>query len=309
MLEHLSNVSRYNQRSFKVWICDISLSIGIREIPVWFAPPFILQNKIDYILSNDLLTLRYRVESMGHTRPLFVKFSVFSCKQYKVFNNFLLNIQLGSICCRDLNSRPFEFESLPLSTRPGLPPNLRYRVTLKIYWLMVSFTIYNCTWSNRTGPGSNLVVNHEVEIVPKRRTHVLIYIYILPPHVTYLPIYPMACNTWSNTIRADAGESNPRPIKSITLSTWLLWWRRWFCGKRIGRCNLTILVEIQPMFFLMKKYRKDAWIKIQKKLGCFCVWQDRKSNLNLPSLIPALVQLLAASLPNNLKAIIIPISL
>ena len=56
---------------------------------------------------------------MGQTRPLFNLFSVFSNKQYK----FLQQIK-SSIQHRYSNSQPFEHEPSPISTRPGLPPQL-----------------------------------------------------------------------------------------------------------------------------------------------------------------------------------------
>ena len=60
---------------------------------------------------------------MGQPRPLFCLFSVF-LKQTSL--QFLLQIYVekcpSSIRCRDSNPRPSECESLPFTTRPGLPP-------------------------------------------------------------------------------------------------------------------------------------------------------------------------------------------
>ena len=62
---------------------------------------------------------------MGQPRPLFRLFSVFF-KQTSL--QFLLQIYVekcpSSIRCRDSNPRPLERESLPFTTRPGLPPNI-----------------------------------------------------------------------------------------------------------------------------------------------------------------------------------------
>ena len=59
---------------------------------------------------------------MGQPRPLFRLFSVFF-KQTSL--QFLLQIYVekcpSSIRCRDSNPRPLERESLPFTTRPGLP--------------------------------------------------------------------------------------------------------------------------------------------------------------------------------------------
>ena len=50
---------------------------------------------------------------MDHPRSLFQIFSVFSNK-----------LMCNSILRQDSNSRPSDYESPPLTTRPGLPPNL-----------------------------------------------------------------------------------------------------------------------------------------------------------------------------------------
>ena len=42
----------------------------------------------------------------------------------------------SSICYRDLNPRPLEFESLPTTTRPGLPPDIIFLLLpLRQYYL------------------------------------------------------------------------------------------------------------------------------------------------------------------------------
>ena len=60
---------------------------------------------------------------IGQPRPLFRLFSVF----FKQTTQFLQQIYVkkcpSSIRCRDSNPRPSERESLPITTRPGLPPN------------------------------------------------------------------------------------------------------------------------------------------------------------------------------------------
>ena len=75
---------------------------------------------------------------MGHTRPLFRLFSVFSNKQTV---QFLQQIYVkkcpSSIRCWDLNPRPLEHESSPITTRPGLHPSFHYvklaKVAAKFY--------------------------------------------------------------------------------------------------------------------------------------------------------------------------------
>ena len=55
---------------------------------------------------------------MDQSRPLFHLFSVFPNKQYNFYNKCP-----SSICCQDFNPHPFEQESSPITTRPGLTPN------------------------------------------------------------------------------------------------------------------------------------------------------------------------------------------
>ena len=55
---------------------------------------------------------------MGQTRSLFLLFLVFSKKQYNFYNNSMCP---SSIWHRDSNPQPFEHESSPITTRPGLP--------------------------------------------------------------------------------------------------------------------------------------------------------------------------------------------
>ena len=59
---------------------------------------------------------------MGQPRPLFVYFRSFSNKHYKFLQQIYVKKCPSSIRCRDLNPRPLEHESLPITTRPGLPP-------------------------------------------------------------------------------------------------------------------------------------------------------------------------------------------
>ena len=59
---------------------------------------------------------------MGQPRPLFLLFSVFSNKHHYNFTTNICEKCPSSIRCRDSNPRPSERESLPITTRPGLPP-------------------------------------------------------------------------------------------------------------------------------------------------------------------------------------------
>ena len=70
----------------------------------------------------------------GPTPASFHLFSVFSNKHY----NFLQQIDVkkcrSSIWCWDSN--PLEYESLPITTRPGLPPWLIIFVSSASFWLV-----------------------------------------------------------------------------------------------------------------------------------------------------------------------------
>ena len=65
------------------------------------------------------------VLKMGQSRPLFRLFSFFSNNHQNNFYNKSMwkNINPSSIRRRDSNPRPFEHESSPITTRPGLPPS------------------------------------------------------------------------------------------------------------------------------------------------------------------------------------------
>ena len=71
-------------------------------------------------LKDNILLLVFFKKKMGQPRPLFRLFSVFSNKHYKFYNKYMWkNVHP----CRDSNPRPSERESLPITTRPGLPPH------------------------------------------------------------------------------------------------------------------------------------------------------------------------------------------
>ena len=70
---------------------------------------------------------------MGQRRPLFVYFRSFSNKQCQFFNKLMWKCP-SSIWCRDSNSQPSDYESPPLTTRPGLPP----KVVLVLYWSIMT---------------------------------------------------------------------------------------------------------------------------------------------------------------------------
>ena len=62
---------------------------------------------------------------MGQPRPLFRLFSVFSNKHYKFLQQIYVKRCPYSIWCWDSNPRPLERESPPITTKPGLPPQIK----------------------------------------------------------------------------------------------------------------------------------------------------------------------------------------
>ena len=69
-----------------------------------------------YRLDNVFLT------KMGHLRPLFRLFLSFQTN-FTIFTTNKCEKCPSSIRCWDSNPRPSEYESPPITTRPGLPPN------------------------------------------------------------------------------------------------------------------------------------------------------------------------------------------
>ena len=61
----------------------------------------------------------------GPTPASFLLIFVFSNKHYKFYNKYECEKCPSSIRHRDSNSQPSDYESPPLTTRPGLPPNIR----------------------------------------------------------------------------------------------------------------------------------------------------------------------------------------
>ena len=61
---------------------------------------------------------------MGHPGPFFVYFWSFSNEQhYNIYNKLMLKCPSSIHSC-DLNPEPSVHEPPPITTRPGLPPNL-----------------------------------------------------------------------------------------------------------------------------------------------------------------------------------------
>ena len=64
---------------------------------------------------------------MGQHRHIFCLFSVFSNKHhYNFFNKYMWKMSM----CWDSNPRLSEHESPPITTRPGLPPDCIYSLTI-----------------------------------------------------------------------------------------------------------------------------------------------------------------------------------
>ena len=68
---------------------------------------------------------------MGQPRPLFRLFSSFQTNITILTTNKCEKCP-SSIWRRDLKSQPSDYESPPLTTRPGLPPNLTVGVSMRL---------------------------------------------------------------------------------------------------------------------------------------------------------------------------------
>ena len=75
---------------------------------------------------------------IGQPRPLFVYFQSFQTNIITIFTTNICEKCPSSIRCRDSNPRPSERESLPITTRPGLPPIRKIVCTLikKSSWML-----------------------------------------------------------------------------------------------------------------------------------------------------------------------------
>ena len=80
------------------------------------------------VVSSTLLT-------MGDPRPLFQLLYV----SLKNINFQQINLKKGPSSIRhwDLNSRPPDFETPPLTTRPGVTPKFKVLLTLKIFQIFL----------------------------------------------------------------------------------------------------------------------------------------------------------------------------
>ena len=96
---------------------------------------------------------KFFFKKMGHPRPLFRLFSVFSNKQYNSYNKSMWKMSSPSSIWRwDLNPRPLERESPPITTRPVLPPpSLHSYCTLKYVYDIEpkSWMVWGGGWASK----------------------------------------------------------------------------------------------------------------------------------------------------------------
>ena len=90
---------------------------------------------------------------MGHPRPLFHLFLSFQTK-LQILQQINVKKCPSSTRCWDFNPRPLEHESLPITTRPGLPPLIEvctlgqfssHVVLFYLSFLMLHFTCWPST--------------------------------------------------------------------------------------------------------------------------------------------------------------------
>ena len=80
---------------------------------------------------------------MGLPRPLFYLFSSFQT-QITIFTTNKCEKCPSSIQCQDLNSRPLEHDSPPITTRPGLPPALLFICRKRPFYQFSYSQCQNC---------------------------------------------------------------------------------------------------------------------------------------------------------------------
>ena len=103
------------------------------RVSIWQA---YCEQRFAAVLGIVLKTLFFK---MDKPRPLFCLVLVFSNKQYQFYNNNICEKCPSSIRCQDSNQRPSERESLPITTRPGLPENCFSLVKRRQKSLLLSF--------------------------------------------------------------------------------------------------------------------------------------------------------------------------
>ena len=74
------------------------------------------------IAINVLQVRHFFSKKWANLGLFFHLFLVLSYKHYKILQQIYVNKCPAGIRCRDLNPRPVEGESPPITTRPGLPP-------------------------------------------------------------------------------------------------------------------------------------------------------------------------------------------
>ena len=82
-----------------------------------------LSMAIQLTILTCLLTFVFFLKKWANSGFFFINFRSFSNKQYNFYNKSIGKKCPSSIRRRDSNPQPLKHESLPISTRPGLPPN------------------------------------------------------------------------------------------------------------------------------------------------------------------------------------------
>ena len=99
-----------------------------------------MENVVKFVEQNSLALLKLLVLKTGQPRPLLPYFQSFSIKYY----NFATN-QCEKYSSRtwrlDSNSQPSDYESPPLTIRPGLPPNAAATFSLQYIFGKKTFSI------------------------------------------------------------------------------------------------------------------------------------------------------------------------
>ena len=89
---------------------------------------------------------------MGHPQPFLFIFGLFK-QTLQFLQQICVKKYPSSIWCQDLNPWPLERESLPITTRPGLPPYLPFTFFLSFflsYPLSLSLSLFSSSFVSLT---------------------------------------------------------------------------------------------------------------------------------------------------------------
>ena len=120
--------------------CSTFLKINRRH-PFHFGPTHLSDNNAYYFF-----------KILANPGPCFIYFRLFKQTSLQYLQQINVKKCPSRIWCWDSNSLPLEHESLPITTRPGLPPTLNsfyYSDPSSAFFRLFTFLLYNRTFYNK----------------------------------------------------------------------------------------------------------------------------------------------------------------